>query len=82
MTTEDLIVRREGAAGFLTLNRPKALHALNQPMVRAMIDALLAWRDDPEVHAVIIDHSEGRGFCAGGDIAVLRNSALNDGGAS
>jgi len=82
MTTEDLIVRREGSAGYLTLNRPKALHALNQPMVRAMIDALLEWRDDAEVRAVIIDHSEGRGFCAGGDIAFLRNSALNDGGAS
>jgi len=34
------------------------------------------------VQAVIIDHAEGRGFCAGGDIAFLRNSALNDGGVS
>ena len=47
-----------------------------------MTNALLAWRDDPAVQAVIIDHAEGRGFCAGGDIAFLRNSALNDGGAS
>ena len=31
---------------------------------------------------MILDHSEGRGFCAGGDIAFLRNSALNDGGVS
>ena len=34
------------------------------------------------VRAVIVDHSEGRGFCAGGDIAFLRNSALTDGGVS
>ncbi|NBC89067.1 MAG: enoyl-CoA hydratase/isomerase family protein, partial [Alphaproteobacteria bacterium] len=34
------------------------------------------------VEAVILDHAEGRGFCAGGDIAMLRNSALNDGGVS
>ena len=47
-----------------------------------MTEALLAWRDDAAVQAVIIDHSEGRGFCAGGDIAFLRNSALNDGGVS
>ena len=78
----EIIVRREGGAGFLTLNRPKAIHALTQHMDHAMTEALLAWRDDPEVKVVIIDHSEGRGFCAGGDITFLRNSALTDGGVS
>ncbi|WP_428332039.1 enoyl-CoA hydratase/isomerase family protein [Novosphingobium sp.] len=67
-------------AGHLSLNRPRALHALTLPMVQAMIAALLAWRDDPAVEAVIIDHAEGRGFCAGGDIAFLRASALEDQG--
>jgi enoyl-CoA hydratase len=51
-------------------------------MDHAMTEALLAWRDDDAVQAVTIDHSEGRGFCAGGDIAFLRNSALTDGGKS
>ena len=82
MITDELIVRHEGAAGFLTLNRPKAIHALSQAMDHAMTKALLAWRDDPAVKVIIIDHSEGRGFCAGGDIAFLRDSALNDGGVS
>ncbi|MDP3906691.1 enoyl-CoA hydratase/isomerase family protein [Novosphingobium sp.] len=80
--TDEVIVRREGAAGFLSLNRPKAIHALTLPMVHAMTAALLEWQGDPEVRAVIIDHAEGRGFCSGGDIAFLRNSALNDGGVS
>ena len=80
--TSDVLTRREGCAGFLSLNRPGALHALTQDMDHAMTAALLEWRDDPAVQAVIIDHSEGRGFCAGGDIAFLRNSALNDGGTS
>jgi enoyl-CoA hydratase len=80
-STDELIVRRDGAAGFLSLNRPKAIHALTIGMVRAMAKALLAWREDPEVKVVIIDHSEGRGFCSGGDIAYIRNSVLNDGGA-
>src|SRR3546814_1402807 len=44
--------------------------------------ALGRWADGDGVKAGGIDHSEGRGFCAGGDIAFLRNSALNDGGAS
>ena len=80
--TPELIVRRESVAGFLTLNRPKAIHALTQAMDHAMTEALLAWRDDDAVRVVMIDHSEGRGFCSGGDINLLRNSALNDGGVS
>jgi enoyl-CoA hydratase len=43
---------------------------------------MLEWRDDPAVKCVVIDHADGRGFCAGGDIAFLRNSAMNDGGES
>ncbi len=80
--TDELITRREGVAGYLTLNRPKAIHALTAAMDEAMVEALLVWRGEPNVHAVIIDHSEGRGFCSGGDIAFLRNSALTDNGVS
>jgi len=80
--TGELIVRREGSMGRLSLNRPKAIHALTLDMCQAMTEALLDWRDDPEVKSVIIDHSEGRGFCSGGDINLLRESALNDAGAS
>jgi enoyl-CoA hydratase len=78
--TDDILARITGRIGHLSLNRPKALHALTLAMVRAMIAALLNWRDDPAVDAVVIDHAEGRGFCAGGDIAFLRDSALNDDG--
>ena len=80
--TEELITRRDGAAGFLSLNRPKAIHALTAAMDEAMQEALLVWRDTPDVHVVILDHSEGRGFCSGGDVAFLRNSALTDNGVS
>ncbi|BEV02067.1 enoyl-CoA hydratase/isomerase family protein [Novosphingobium olei] len=80
--TDDLLVKRDGAVGVLSLNRPKAIHALNLDMVHAMVAAMQGWQGDEAVQAVLIDHSEGRGFCAGGDIAFLRNSALNDGGAS
>jgi len=80
--TDDILLKVEGHAGFISLNRPSALHALTLPMVHAMTQALLAWRDDPAVKCVVIDHADGRGFCAGGDIAFLRNSAINDGGVS
>ncbi|MEY3704448.1 MAG: hypothetical protein RLZZ561_2068 [Pseudomonadota bacterium] len=78
----DVLTRVEGKAGFLSLNRPKAIHALTLDMVHIMTEALLAWRDNPAVEAVIIDHAEGRGFCSGGDIAFLRASAMEDAGVS
>jgi enoyl-CoA hydratase len=65
--------------GRLTLNRPKALHALTLNMCRLMTKALLAWQDDPAVELVLIDNSGERGFCAGGDIRVLYDSAAEDG---
>jgi enoyl-CoA hydratase len=80
--TAEVLIRREGAAGFLSLNRPKAIHALTLGMCHAMTAALLEWRDDPAIRAIVIDHAEGRGFCSGGDINLLRQSALTDGGVS
>ena len=80
--TEDLLTRKNGRVGHISLNRPKALHALTLDMCHAMSAALTQWEDDDDVEAIIIDHHDGRGFCAGGDIAFLRNSALNDGGVS
>ncbi|MCK0099996.1 enoyl-CoA hydratase/isomerase family protein [Qipengyuania sp. S6317L1] len=81
--TDQVLTRVDGPIGYITLNRPKALHALTLEMCHAMSEALTEWADDDAVKAVIIDHAEGsRGFCAGGDIGFLRNSALNDGGAS
>ena len=86
----DIVTHVSGAAALISLNRPKAIHALTLDMVHAMTAPLLAWRDDHAMEAVIIDHAAApdgdpklsRGFCAGGDIAFLRNSALNDGGVS
>ena len=78
-TTAEVIARVEGQVGRLTLNRPSALHALNTNMCEIMIEALLAWRDDPAVTLILIDHSGERGFCAGGDIRMLAESGASDG---
>ncbi|MDR7033729.1 enoyl-CoA hydratase/isomerase family protein [Mesorhizobium sp. BE184] len=67
----DVIIRIDGRAGRITLNRPRALNALTLQMVTLMEQALLAWVDDPAVRIVIIDAAGGRSFCAGGDIAEL-----------
>lgn len=77
--TTDLITTIEGPVGRIRLNRPKALHALNLAMCEGVLDALEAWRADPAVEVVTIDHAEGRGFCAGGDIRMLAASGAGDG---
>ncbi|RZI44924.1 enoyl-CoA hydratase/isomerase family protein [Herbaspirillum sp. HC18] len=54
--------------GFITLDRPKALNSLSLDMIRVLTAALLEWRDDAAVRAVVIRSSSERAFCAGGDI--------------
>ncbi|RYG08439.1 MAG: enoyl-CoA hydratase/isomerase family protein, partial [Caulobacteraceae bacterium] len=79
MTESEVLTRIDGSVGRITLNRPKALHALNLAMCEAMTEALLAWREDPAVQSVLIDHAGERGFCAGGDIRMIAESGAGDG---
>ena len=67
---------REGRVGRITLNRPRALNALDITMIRAIAAALDEWRTEPSVHAVIIKGAGDRAFCAGGDIRAVREAAL------
>ena len=76
--TQDVLTTIEGPVGRIRLNRPKAIHALTREMCEAMADALLAWREDSRVKVVVIDHAEGRGFCAGGDVVMLAKSGAAD----
>ena len=80
--TDDVLVSVEGGVGRIRLNRPKAIHALTHGMCLEMSTALAGWAKDPAVGAVLLDHAEGRGFCSGGDIALIRHSVLHDGGQS
>jgi enoyl-CoA hydratase/carnithine racemase len=75
---DDVLISVEGGVARLRLNRPKAIHALTTAMCEVMSEALLQWRSDPAVQAVLIDHAEGRGFCAGGDVVMLARSGDTD----
>jgi len=72
-----IIARRDGRVGRLVLNRPQALNALDLAMIQACAAALGEWRDDPNVHAVVIEGAGDRAFCAGGDIRALRQYELD-----
>ncbi len=58
----------QGNIGFMTLSRPKALHALSLPMIDIMTQQLLLWHSDDAIHAVVVQASSGKAFCAGGDV--------------
>ncbi|MGB3314649.1 MAG: enoyl-CoA hydratase/isomerase family protein [Albidovulum sp.] len=67
----DIHIRKEGRAGRITLNRPKALNALTYEMCLDIDAALTLWADDAEVALVLIDAEGDRAFSAGGDIAEM-----------
>jgi enoyl-CoA hydratase/carnithine racemase len=74
----DAVVKawRDGRAGRILLNRPKALNALNLEMVQAVAASLSDFAADPAVHLVLIEGAGGRAFCAGGDIRAVRQAAM------
>ncbi len=78
MSEAEVITRIENGVGRVTLNRPKAIHALNRSMCEMMTEALLAWRSNPSVSSILIDHAGERGFCAGGDIRMIAESGAGD----
>jgi 2-(1,2-epoxy-1,2-dihydrophenyl)acetyl-CoA isomerase len=65
-----LSVRRDGAATWITLDRPDALNALDGPVKEALAGALREAADDPGVRAVALTGS-GRAFCVGQDLREL-----------
>jgi enoyl-CoA hydratase len=67
----EILFERRGAAGLVTLNRPKALNAVTLGMVRALTVQLNAWADDPAVTRVVVTAAGEKAFCAGGDIRAL-----------
>jgi enoyl-CoA hydratase len=71
----DLIVRREGSAGIIRLNRPKALNAMTLEMSLGIDAALDQFEADPAVALVLLEGAGERGLCAGGDIRGLWESS-------
>ena len=69
--SSDILFERRGAAGVVTLNRPKALNAVTHEMVRALARQLAAWANDGAVTRVVITAAGERAFSAGGDIRAL-----------
>ncbi|MFE0172017.1 enoyl-CoA hydratase/isomerase family protein [Streptomyces sp. NPDC059002] len=77
-----VLIRREGRAGHIVLNRPRAINALNHAMVGLVDDALTAWERDDAIATVVITGAGERGLCAGGDIRSIHDDVRAGGGAA
>jgi enoyl-CoA hydratase len=78
MSYENIEVRTEaGKVGIVTLNRPKALNALNDALMTELGDALKAFDADPAIGCIIVTGSE-RAFAAGADIGAMASYSFTD----
>ncbi len=74
---ETIIVEREGRVGVITLNRPKALNALNTTLMTEVVSAATELDRDPDIGAIVITGSE-RAFAAGADIKEMSSKSYSD----
>src|SRR5215813_6916627 len=77
MTTENIIVETDADVGLIRLNRPKALNALNDDLIRELNAALDAFEADDAIGAIVITGSE-RAFAAGADIKQMVDGQFSD----
>ncbi|MFJ2766526.1 enoyl-CoA hydratase/isomerase family protein [Streptomyces sp. NPDC087300] len=77
-----VLLRREGRAGHIVLNRPRAINALNHEMVGLVDEALTAWERDDSVTTVVLTGAGERGLCAGGDIRSIHDDVRAGGSAA
>ncbi|OZC64405.1 3-hydroxyisobutyryl-CoA hydrolase [Rhodococcus sp. 06-462-5] len=78
----DVILEVSGGIGRITLNRPKAINALDHAMVREIAPALAQWATDDAVDVVLLTGAGERGLCAGGDIVSIYHDAKDGGSGS
>ena len=67
----EIIIACQGAAGLVTLNRPRRRNALSTAMRAEIAQALPGWVRDPNIYAVLIGSAAQQTFCAGGDLREL-----------
>mgnify|MGYP001185008192 FL=1 len=77
MAYDTILVQTRGKVGLITLNRPKALNALNSQVMADVIAAAQAFDADPQVGAIVITGSE-RAFAAGADIKEMQSKGYID----
>ncbi|MFH9348908.1 enoyl-CoA hydratase [Kitasatospora sp. NPDC017646] len=76
-TYETILVERKGRVGLITLNRPKALNALNTQLMNEVVAAATVFDRDPEIGCLVVTGSE-KAFAAGADIKEMQGNRFPD----
>jgi enoyl-CoA hydratase len=76
--TQDLTIETIGSMALVTLDRPKALHALTGAMRARLAEGLWSFARDPQVYAVVVQSVGGRAFSAGSDVREVMAAARAD----
>lgn len=74
---DNILVERRGRVGLVTLNRPKALNALNKATLEELVAAVAAMDADPGIGAVVLTGS-AKAFAAGADIKEMQAQSYMD----
>jgi enoyl-CoA hydratase len=75
MTYNSILVETRGKVGLVTLNRPKAMNALNEEILRELVQALLMFDGEAGIGAILITGNE-RAFAAGADIKAMAEASV------
>lgn len=74
---DTVLLRKEGKVAIITLNRPDRYNAITEPMKWGLIHALTDIQQDDAIKAIVLT-GNGKGFCAGADMADLQKSNTVD----
>jgi enoyl-CoA hydratase len=74
---ENILVERRGKVGIVTLNRPKALNALNAALISELGRAFDDFEADPEIAAIVLTGSD-KAFAAGADIKEMKDKTYQE----
>lgn len=74
---DDILFQQINGLGLITLNRPKALNAINFHMVKSLTQKLIEWADDSSIKVVAIKGAGEKAFCAGGDVRAMYQAKQN-----
>ena len=75
---KDIFIRENGCVGHITLNRPGALNALTYDMISKIENALILWKENDQIEAILVDANGDRAFCSGGDVSDLYNQGFKE----
>ena len=79
MNFENILIASENGIGYITINRPSKLNALNVATIKELHDGLGSLNNNPEIKVIIITGEGEKAFVAGADISEFAHFTVDQG---